>query len=284
MPIVPANMECIIDDEVARQLAQSNYFYIHHRFQKDVVPFVRRMRSLHLPVSISVGVNEDSYDLLRTLKTMNLVPDYITVDIAHGHAVKMETLLAWIRSEFTEQKPYIIAGNVCTQEAVRDLEAWGADAIKVGIGPGSACTTYVATGFGSRNIQASIIPACVHAKKKRDTKIIADGGIKEPGDIAKALALGADLVMVGGMFSGCTDSPGKTVLGTDGHKYKEFWGSASASMTGKINRIEGIKTLTRSNDKTIIEQFTYLKECLQSSISYAGGKDLSCLTDVDISY
>ena len=284
MPVVPANMECIIDEDVAIQLAQFNYFYIHHRFQKDVVPFVRRMKSLRLPVSISVGVNEDTYDLLKTLKTLELVPDYITVDIAHGHAIKMESLLRWIRSEFTDEKnrPYIIAGNVCTHEAVRDLEEWGADAIKVGIGPGSACTTYVATGFGSRNIQASIIQLCAQARKKRDTKIIADGGIKEPGDIAKALALGADLVMVGGMFSACADSPGKTVLGTDGHKYKEFWGSASASMAGKTNRIEGIKTLTRSNNKTFLEQFTYLKECLQSSISYAGGNDLRCLTAVEI--
>lgn len=284
MPVVPANMECIIDEDVAIQLAQFNYFYIHHRFQKDVVPFVRRMKSLRLPVSISVGVNEDTYDLLKTLKTLELVPDYITVDIAHGHAIKMESLLRWIRSEFTDEKnrPYIIAGNVCTHIAVRDLEEWGADAIKVGIGPGSACTTYVATGFGSRNIQASIIQLCAQARKKRDTKIIADGGIKEPGDIAKALALGADLVMVGGMFSACADSPGKTVLGTDGHKYKEFWGSASASMAGKTNRIEGIKTLTRSNNKTFLEQFTYLKECLQSSISYAGGNDLRCLTAVEI--
>ena len=286
MPVVPANMECIVDDHVAEKLARADYFYIHHRFQEDSIPFIKRMREQGLTVSISVGVNQDAYALLLNLKEMNLVPDFITIDIAHGHAVKMESLLRWINGTFAPpcQRPYIIAGNVCTPEAVRDLEAWGADAIKVGIGPGSACTTYVATGFGSRNMQASCVRACAQARRKEKTKIIADGGIKEPGDIAKAIALGADMVMIGGMFSACTDSPGKTVMGTDGHTYKEFWGSASASATGKTNRIEGIKTLTRSNHKTVLEQMKYLGECLQSSISYAGGNDLTCLADVEIYY
>jgi len=281
MPVVPANMECIIDDDLAVQLSAKGYFYIHHRFQTDNIHFATRMRELGLPISISVGVNEEDYILLTKLKSLNLVPDYVTIDIAHGHAVKMELMLQWIHEQFGMACPYLIAGNVSTPDAVRDLEAWGADAIKVGIGPGSACTTYVATGFGSRTIQASVIQTCAAARTKTATKIIADGGIKEPGDIAKSLVLGADMVMIGGFFSGCTDSPGKTILGTDGHTYKEFWGSASASMKGKTQRIEGIKTLTRSKQKTLLETMTELEECLQSAISYGGGRDLSCFASVE---
>ena len=281
MPIVPANMECIINDDLAIQLASNNYFYIHHRFQTDQVAFAQRMNSLDLPISISIGVNDEDYTLLTKLKSLNIVPDFITIDIAHGHAIKMETMLRWIHREFGDKRPFLIAGNVSTPDAVRDLESWGADAIKVGIGPGSACTTYVATGFGSRNLQASVIQACAAARTLPATHIIADGGIKEPGDIAKSLVLGATMVMIGGFFSGCTDSPGKTILGTDGHMYKEFWGSASASTKGKTNRIEGVKTLTRSKQKTLLEEMATLEECVQSAISYGGGRDLLCFASVE---
>ena len=191
------------------------------------------------------------------------MPDYITIDIAHGHSIKMEKIIRWIKATFFYSPPYIIAGNVSTPDAVRDLESWGADAIKVGIGPGSACTTYVATGFGSRGCQASIVEECAKAKLKNTTKIIADGGIKEPGDIAKALALGADLVMIGGMFSALNDSPGNTITGTDGRLYKEFWGSASAFQSGKQNRIEGTKKLMLMKHHSIMDEMNHITECLQ---------------------
>jgi IMP dehydrogenase/GMP reductase len=110
--------------------------------------------------------------------------------------------------------------------------------------------------------------------------IIADGGIKEPGDIVKAYVLGADMVMVGGMFSALTDSPGSTVRGTDGQLYKEFWGSASIFQSGKNERIEGTKKLLPLKNRSILEEMKYLQECFQSAISYGGGKDLYSLHDV----
>jgi GMP reductase len=109
---------------------------------------------------------------------------------------------------------------------------------------------------------------------------MADGGIKEPGDIAKCLVLGADVVMVGGMFSGLTDSPGEVVRGYDGKLYKEFWGSASAFQSGKKNRIEGTKKLIPYKEHTLVEELVYIKECLQSAISYGGGTSLECFKDV----
>ena len=117
-----------------------------------------------------------------------------------------------------------VAGNVSTPDAVRDLESWGADSVKVGIGPGSACTTFSTTGFGSRGMQAAAVMDCASVAR---VPIIADGGIKVPGDIAKSIVLGADMVMIGGMLSGFIDSPGGVVV-HDGRRYKDFWGSASA--------------------------------------------------------
>ena len=279
LPVVPANMECVINDQICERLATAGYFYIHHRFNTDVVAFSKSMRKLNLPVSISIGVNEDSYVLLLDLKLNNLIPDFITVDIAHGHSVKMEKIIKFIRQNLPPDV-FIIAGNVSTPAAVNDLEAWGANAIKVGIGPGSACTTFNATGFGSRNIQAWTIKNCVESRTNHETVIIADGGIKDPGDIVKCVVLGAKMVMVGGMFSALIDSPGATVLGADGNKYKEFWGSASAYQSGKQNRIEGTKKLLPMKHTTVLEEFTYLKECFQSAISYGGGNNLACLHDV----
>jgi len=277
LPVVPANMECVMNDEIAKKLAAAGYFYIHHRFNVDAVAFGKYMKSAGLPISISLGVNDADYETLKIMASADVFPDFVTIDIAHGHSIKMEKILRWIKSEYTVP-PFIIAGNVSTAEASRDLETWGADAIKVGIGPGSACTTYVATGFGSRGCQAQVVKLCAQAVNK--ALIIADGGIKEPGDIAKALVMGADMVMIGGMFSALTDSPGNVVTGTDGRLYKEFWGSASAFQTGKKNRIEGTKKLLLMKNHGILDEMAYITECLQSAISYGGGKNLYCFSDV----
>jgi GMP reductase len=269
-------MECIINQELAIQLAKHGYFYSMHRFHVDTLQFCRVMLDNGLPISISLGVNAESYSDIDRLKEAGITPDYITFDIAHGHSVKMQQILAYSKEHLPGV--YIIAGNVSTAEGVRDLETWGADAIKVGIGPGSACTTYTATGFGSRGAQAAILEIC--AKAAVNAKIIADGGIQHPGDIAKSLVLGASLVMIGGMFSGLRDSPGVTHEGPDGQLYKEFWGSASAHQSNKTNRIEGTKHRILMKQRTILEEMLFLEECLQSAISYGGGNTLDCFKSV----
>lgn len=133
-PIIPANMESVIDISLAKQLARNDYFYIMHRFGIDNKQFVRDMKKEGLVTSISIGVNEDSYKLLEELIDEQLVPDYITIDIAHGHCKKMKKILRFIKESFLDS--FIIAGNVSSIEATVDLDNWGADAIKVGIGPG----------------------------------------------------------------------------------------------------------------------------------------------------
>lgn len=273
MPVIPANMACVIDIDLAITLATNGYFYIMHRFDNDLISFVEATNHLGLPTSIAIGVNEDSYNLIRNLKILGLTVDYITIDIAHGHSIKMEKMLKWLSME--APNAFIIAGNVTTIEAVGELVNWGANCIKVGIGPGSACTTWPTTGFGSRNCQASTILECANY----NIPIIADGGIRCPADIAKSLVLGATMVMVGGMLSGFKDSPG-SLININGVLKKEFWGSASQFQSNKKNRIEGTKLLIDYKDRSILDEMVYLKECLQSSISYGGGNNLQSLTSV----
>lgn len=276
LPVVPANMECVLDTELAKKLATNGYFYILHRFYQDevIIDFIKKMNNENLITSISLGVNQDSYELVEKIKENGLSVDFITIDIAHGHAIKMEKMLGFLKSELPNS--FLIAGNVSTVEAVFELEKWGASAVKVGIGPGSACTTYPSTGFGSRNCQASTI---YHCATVANIPIIADGGIKSPGDIAKSLALGATMIMTGGMLSGYEDSPG-SVVEIDGKQFKEFWGSASSFQSGKSDRIEGTKNLVDYKNKSILKGLKYIEECLQSSISYAGGRDLGAFDGV----
>lgn len=274
LPIIPANMECVISEELAIKLSESRYFYIMHRFEINSFDFVRKMKSLNLISSISIGVNEDSYLLIDDFASNEIYPDYITIDIAHGHCQKMEKMLKYIKSKIPS---FVISGNVSTPQAILDLQSWGADAIKVGIGPGSACTTWPSTGFGSRNCQASTVWEC---SKVATVPIVADGGIKVPGDITKSIVLGATMVMIGGMLSGFSDSPGNLITSEHG-SFKEFWGSASVYQSGKKNRIEGTKNLIPFKSRSIFDELFYLEECLQSSISYGGGSDLGCLNSVE---
>ncbi len=280
-PITPANMECVIDIDLAIKLASNGYFYIMHRYIPDIYGFCVQMASKNLPVSISIGVNDDSYEILNTLIGDKIKVDFITVDIAHGDSVKMQKMLTFIKTNWKNTAmPYIIAGNICTPDAALDLVIWGADCIKIGIGPGSACSTYNATGFGSRHIQASCVQMCKKILKNNShVKIIADGGIKDAGDVAKALVMGADMVMIGGMLSGLRDSPGNLVYGENGKIFKEFWGSASVHAQGgtKQNRIEGIKQLVPMEQEFMLDKMHYLVECLQSAISYGGGTDISSM-------
>lgn len=171
---------------------------------------------------------------------------------------------------------FVIAGNVGTPEGVRELENAGADATKVGIGPGRVCITKIKTGFGTGGWQLAAINACSKAARK---PMIADGGIRTNGDIAKSIRFGASMVMVGSLFAAHEESPGETVE-LEGKLYKEYFGSASEFQKGERKNVEGKKMFVEhkgSLKDTLIE----IEQDLQSSISYAGGKDLHSITKVD---
>lgn len=273
LPAIPANMESVITEELCMKLAENGYFYIMHRFNIDQKEFIKKMHNKNLIASISLGVKETDLKLAEELVEEGLIPEYLTIDIAHGHSLMMKNALEHYRKLFPVT--FIIAGNIATKDAGLDLMKWGADCVKVGVAPGFVCTTYMESGFGTRLMQASKIKEI----SSLPIPIIADGGISMPGEIAKALVLGAHMCMCGNLFSGYKDSPGKWVT-VDGKHYKEYYGSASAHNTGKKGRIEGTKKLVEYKDITLLERCLQLEESLQSAISYAGGKELKDLLTV----
>jgi len=274
IPVVPANMKTVVSEPICIWLAQNGYFYVMHRFDLDNIAFVKDMKARGLYASISLGVKKPDYDTVDQLVALGLAPEYITIDIAHGHADSVKNMITYLREKIPST--FIIAGNVATPEAVIDLENWGADATKVGIGPGKVCITKLKTGFGTGGWQLSALKWCARVATK---PIIADGGIRDHGDIAKSVRFGATMVMIGSLFAGHEESPGQTVE-VDGRLYKEYYGSASDFNKGEYKHVEGKRILEPIKGKlanTLIE----MEQDVQSSISYAGGKKLMDIRKVN---
>lgn len=275
LPVVPANMQTIVDENIALYLAENGYFYIMHRFKpEERIDFIKDMNKKDLITSISVGVKEEEFKFIDDLKEEGLVPDYVTIDIAHGHSNAVINMIQYIKKNIPET--FVIAGNVGTPEAVRELENAGADATKVGIGPGKVCITKIKTGFGTGGWQLAALRLCGKAATK---PIIADGGIRTHGDIAKSVRFGASMVMIGSLFAGHEESPGETVE-RDGKKFKEYFGSASEFQKGEKKNVEGKKMFVDYKGP-LQDTLTEMQQDLQSSISYAGGDKLDVIRTVD---
>jgi len=274
LPVVPANMKTVIDEPIARMLAGSGHFYVMHRFDLDTVAFARSMREQGLIVSISAGVKPADYATIDELAASGIGADYVTIDIAHGHAESVRRLIDHLKQRLP--KAFVIAGNVGTPEAVIDLENWGADATKVGVGPGKVCITRLKTGFGTGGWQLSALKWCARVATK---PIIADGGIRHHGDIAKSVRFGATMVMIGSLFAGHEDSPGQTVE-VDGRRFKEYYGSASDFNKGEYRHVEGKRILEPIKGR-LADTLREMQEDLQSSISYAGGLQLADIRKVN---
>ena len=274
LPVVPANMKTVVDETICLWLAQNGYFYVMHRFDLDNVQFVKDMHAKDVFASISLGVKKPDYDTVDQLAAAGLVPEYITIDIAHGHADSVKNMIGYLKQKLPAS--FVIAGNVGTPEAVIDLENWGADATKVGIGPGKVCITKLKTGFGTGGWQLSALKWCARVATK---PIIADGGIRDHGDIAKSVRFGASMVMIGSLFAGHEESPGKAVE-VDGALFKEYYGSASDFNKGEYKHVEGKRILEPIKGKlanTLVE----MEQDVQSSISYSGGKKLMDIRKVN---
>ena len=294
LPVVPANMECTMNVDKAKYMSENEYFYIMHRFNKDKTAPANTDNKKFIEVannenwktiSISLGVKDEDEELIEHCISNKLRIDYLTLDIAHAHSVRMKEMLAYLnrmyRSDIcTVERPFIIAGNVASAGAVVDLENWGADAVKCGIAQGDACTSYGQTGFGVPMF--TCIQECTNVARK---PIIADGGIRTNGDFAKALVAGGHMVMAGSIFAACIDSPAETVyreiitneLSNKGtgkiivKPYKVYYGSASAKNKGANVHVEGRVVELECNKMTYAEKLHEITESLQSSISYAGG-------------
>lgn len=272
LPVYPSNMKTVVNENTCIYFAKKNLFYTMHRFGTDSVDFCKKMISLGLFTSISVGINEDSYKELNNIKKENIFPDYITIDVANSWSEKTKKMINYIKYNFPNS--FLIVGNIATGEACIEIEQWGADALKIGIACGHVCITRNKTGF-SRPMVTTILD-CVKSGIK--IPIIADGGIKENGDVSKAIACGATMVMAGSIFASYDQSAGQ-IIEIEDKMYKEYYGSASKYNKDTYSNIEGRKTLIpyKGNIDRLLKE---LKEDLQSSISYSGGRDLSNLRNV----
>ena len=274
LPVVPANMKTVVDEKICTYLAQNGFFYVMHRFDIDNVAFTKSMQSQGLFASISLGVKQPDYDTVDRFVADGICPEYITIDIAHGHADSVKNMIAYLKEKIPAA--FVIAGNVATPEAVIDLENWGADATKVGVGPGKVCITKLKTGFGTGGWQLSALKWCARVATK---PIIADGGIRSHGDIAKSIRFGATMIMIGSLFAGHEESPGKTVE-VDGKLFKEYYGSASDFNKGEYKHVEG-KRILEPVKGPLMNTLIEMQQDTQSSISYAGGTKLMDIRKVN---
>ncbi len=218
-PIISANMDTVTESKMAIAMHGLGGLGIIHRFMntEKQVEHVRAVVEAGAKiVSASIGVNAEFKERAEALVKAGV--NVMTIDIAHGHSVQMMETMKWLKDTFSGLE--IIAGNLASPEAAVDLIEAGADAIKVGIGPGSMCTTRIITGCGVPQLTA--IALCSEVAQKYGVPVIADGGIRTSGDMVKAFAAGADTIMLGSMLSGTIETPGDIVNGK-----KQYRGMAS---------------------------------------------------------
>ena len=220
-PIISANMDTITESDMAAAMSHLGGVGILHRFMstEDQVKEVLKLKDQGVTIlAASIGVNEEDRERARALLKAGV--NLLTIDIAHGHSIQMLETMKWIKdfSPTTE----IIAGNVATPEATIEMIEAGADAVKVGIGPGSMCTTRIITGCGMPQLTA--IALCAEAAERFQVPVIADGGMRTSGDLVKAFAAGASTIMLGSMLAGTIETPGEIK-----HGRKLYRGMASRS-------------------------------------------------------
>ena len=284
VPFLSSAMDTVTESKMAVAIAQAGGIGVIHRNlnirkQSEEVMKVKKKK---LIVGAAVGTNNEDVDRARSLIDNGC--DLIVIDTAHGHSAKVLKVLSKLK-KINFNVP-ICVGNIATAEASKKLYNSGADIIKVGIGPGSICTTRMVAGIGVPQISA--IMEVKGALKNKKIKIISDGGIKFSGDIAKALAAGADAIMMGSIFAGTDESPGKKFK-IKGKLYKQFrgMGSIGAMSSGSANRYfqknfkdkskfvpEGVEGRVeyKGNVSKIIYQ---LQGGLRSSMGYIGAKDIN---------
>ena len=286
IPLLSSAMDTVTESKMAIAIAKSGGLGIIHKNlnPKKQALEVQKVKKNNMIVGAAVGTNEKDID--RVYKLLESKVDLIVVDTAHGHTKKVLTIIKKIKK--ISKNSIVCAGNIATGKAAKFLADSGVDIVKVGIGPGSICTTRLVTGIGVP--QLSAVLDVKKALQNYKTKIISDGGIKFSGDISKAIAAGADAVMIGSLFAGTTESPGK-IFKYKGKLYKNFrgMGSAGAMSAGSADRyfqkknkniskyvaegVEGIVQFKGPLNKIIYQ----LVGGLKSSMGYMGSKTIKDL-------
>jgi len=287
IPILSSAMDTVTESKMAIAMAKAGGLGIIHRNLdiKKQIQEIKKVKKHKLLVGAAVGAGPKEFERAEAVLKENV--DIIVVDTAHGHTKKVAEIIKFINKR-KNKKTALCAGNIATAEAAKFLIKLGVDIIKVGIGPGSICTTRLVAGIGVP--QLSAILNVRNGLKKENIKIISDGGIKYSGDLAKAFAAGADAVMIGSLFAGTDETPGKLIK-KNGKMFKSFrgMGSVGAMNKGSADRYfqskqkdvskyvpEGVEGLAKYKGKVNKVIFKLIGG-LKSSMGYLGSKQIKYL-------
>jgi len=282
VPIMAANMDTVGTFEMAAKLAEKDMFtamHKHYSLDEWNAFLSNAPKGIENNIAVSTGTGEKDLEKVVAIFAANPQLKFICIDVANGYSEHFVAFVKSARQQFPDK--VIIAGNVVTGEMVEELLLAGADIIKVGIGPGSVCTTRVKTGVGYP--QLSAIVECADAAHGLGGQIISDGGCSVPGDVAKAFGAGADFVMLGGMLAGHDESGGQ-VVERDEKKYKQFYGMSSATAMEK--HVGGVANYRASEGKTVEVEYRGAVEAtvqdilggVRSTCTYVGASQLKELT------
>lgn len=271
-PLVSAAMDTVTEADLAIELSRAGGIGVLHRFLtvEEQAEQVETVVEAGERVGAAVGINEDYVD--RSQAVVEAGVDVLVVDVAHGHMDRTIAAVETLADEFPETD--ILAGNVATAAGVEDLAAAGADGVKVGVGPGSHCTTRKVAGAGVPQLTA--VDDCAAAAADHGVTICADGGIRTSGDAVKALMAGADTVMLGSLFAGTEEAPGR-IVEVEGTRYKRSRGMATTAAAEArddkeidVTADEGVEALTpyKGPVGTVVEEF---QAGIRSGLSYCGG-------------
>lgn len=278
IPLVVANMDTTCEAKMAIAIGKLGGLGVIHRFNtiREQGRQVREIKKHGLIAAAAIGI-KDYEERLKELNNAGI--NIVVLDIAHGHSKYAGKTVDYIKENYSHID--VMAGNIVTKDAAEYFLSKGADAIKVGVGPGSMCTTRIMTGAGAPQVTA--IMDAYEATQGR-IPICADGGIKSPGDLAKALGAGANTIMSGSIFAGTLESPGKTIK-KKGKKFKEYRGMASYDATLKKKIIDGkskSEIISIEGEKTIIPYKGPIEPIvkkylggLASGMTYQGAKDMN---------
>ncbi len=287
IPLLSSAMDTVTESKMAIAIAKSGGLGIIHRNLdiRDQVNEIKKVKRQKLLIGAAVGAGPREFKRAKEILKENL--DMIVVDTAHGHTKKVSDIIKFIKKT-KSKKTVLCAGNIATPDAAKFLIKLGVDVIKVGIGPGSICTTRLVAGIGVP--QLSAILNVRNSIRNKNVKIISDGGIKYSGDLAKAFAAGADAVMIGSLFAGTDETPGKLIK-KNGKLYKSFrgMGSVGAMNKGSADRYfqtkqknvskyvpEGVEGLVKYKGK-VNKVIFKLVGGLRSSMGYLGSKQIKVL-------
>jgi IMP dehydrogenase len=267
LPLMTSNMDTITESAMANFIGAKGGIGVLHRLL-SIERNVAEWKACRHPTFVSVGTSEDELQRAEALRDAGAT--HFVVDVAHGHARYVGKTLKRLRGLLPNA--CLMAGNVATYAGADFLASVGADIVKVGIGPGSVCTTRIKTGHGVPQLTA--IQDCARC----DRSIVADGGIRYPGDVVKALAFGADFVMIGGMLAGTRPTPGEPTVGADGRRVKTYRGMASREVAdehlggiAEWKTAEGVALSVpyREDEDAIVADIV---GGLRSGLTYAGSK------------